>query len=120
MSTHIKIKERPQGYRLRFSVDCDRFMEISFSPKLAMQVVDSIDALSEQDDVTSIIFRNGSGTIYVSLDKGLANTIRDDMEASALRGVVLPPQLQIAESSGKRKLIKWWAMMRIFFVGETI
>jgi len=117
--THTKKQRRSQDFRLKFSISDEKSMELSFSPGMAMQIVSGIDALTpEQDGFTSIKFGGKDWAIIVCLDKELANDIRDDMEASALRGVDLPPQLQITEySSGKSKLKKWLAMIRVFCGG---
>ena len=117
--THTKKQRRSQDFRLKFSISDEKSMELSFSPGMAMQIVSGIDALTpEQDGFTSIKFRGKDWAIIVCLDKELANDIRDDMEASALRGVELPPHLQITEySSGKSKLKKWLAMIRVFCGG---
>ncbi|MEY2335210.1 hypothetical protein [Acidithiobacillus ferrianus] len=117
--THTKKQRRSQDFRLKFSISDEKSMELSFSPGMAMQIVSGIDALTpEQDGFTSIKFGGKDFSIVLCLDKELANDIRDDMEASALNGMVLPPQLQITKySSGKSKLKKWLAMIRVFCGG---
>ena len=120
--THTKKQRQSQDFRLKFSISDEKSMELSFSPEMAMQIVSSMDTLNdhspEHDGFTSIKFRGKGWAIIVCLDEELANDIRDDMEASALNGVVLPPQLQITEdSSGKSKLKKWLAMIGIFCGG---
>ena len=120
--TYTKKQRKSRDFRLKFSLSDEKSMELSFSPGMAMQIVIGIDALNdhspEQDGFTSIKFGGKDWAIIVCLDKELANDIRDDMEASALRGVELPPHLQITEySSGKSKLKKWLAMIRVFLWG---
>ncbi|MEB8476706.1 hypothetical protein [Acidithiobacillus ferriphilus] len=120
--THTKKQRKSQDFRLKFSISDEKSMELCFSPEMAMQIVSSMDTLNdhspEQNGFTSIKFGGKEWAIVICLDKELANDIRDDMEASALNGMVLPPQLQITEySSGKSKLKKWLAMIRVFCGG---
>ena len=120
--THTKKQRQSQDFRLKFSLSDEKSMELSFSPEMSMQIVSGIDALNdhspEYNGFTSIKFGGNDFSIVLCLDKKLANDIRNDMEASALCGVVLPPQLQPTEdSSGKSKLKKWLAMIRVFCGG---
>lgn len=121
-STQTKTEEKAEDFRLKFSISNEKYMELSFSPEMAMQIVNSMDANGDpaldQVGSTTIKFGGKDWATILVFDKRLAYEIRDDMEANVLRDVALPSPLQITEyPSGKRKLKKWLAMIRVLCGG---